>query len=63
MIRCPSPFRERDITRALKGARAAGIEVARVEIEKDGKIVISTPSAPAAPVNPYDAWKTKLDAS
>ena len=28
------------LTRALKGARAAGIEIERFEIDKDGKIVV-----------------------
>lgn len=40
MGRGPLTFRQQDLVRALKGAKAAGIEVARVEIEKDGKIVI-----------------------
>jgi hypothetical protein len=33
-------FRQTDLKRALKGARAAGMEIARVEINKDGVIVI-----------------------
>lgn len=40
MSRGPSTFRERDLVRALQGARKAGVEVARVEIGRDGKIVI-----------------------
>jgi hypothetical protein len=63
MTRSPSPFKQQVLVRALKGAKAAGIEVARIEIDKDGKIVISTPRAPAAPNNPYDAWRAKQDAS
>lgn len=63
MTRRHSNIRERDIAKALKGALSAGIEIARVEIEKDGKIVISTLGAPAVLINPYDAWKTKQDAS
>ena len=42
MPRGPSPFRQLDMTRALKAAAAAGIDVARIEIEKSGKIVIVT---------------------
>jgi hypothetical protein len=38
--RRPCMFRQTDLTRALKGARAAGMGIARVEIEKDGKIVV-----------------------
>jgi hypothetical protein len=33
-------FRETDLTRALKGARKAGENVARAEIGRDGKIVL-----------------------
>jgi hypothetical protein len=39
-----------DIKRAIKGARAAGMEVARVEINKDGVIVV-VPSKPEKPVD------------
>ena len=41
MSRGPSAFRQRDLTRALKGAQAAEVEVARIEIEI-GKIIIIT---------------------
>ncbi len=40
MSRRPCPFRQTDLKRALLGARAAGIEIARVEINKDGVIVV-----------------------
>ena len=33
-------FRQRDVTAAVKAVVAAGIEVARVEIDKAGKMVI-----------------------
>jgi hypothetical protein len=42
MARGTLTFRQRDLVRALKGAKAAGIEVAQVEIDKAGKIVIVT---------------------
>ncbi|MGY2986491.1 hypothetical protein ACVI1K_003838 [Bradyrhizobium sp. USDA 4508] len=40
MSRGPQTFRQADVTKALKGAVAAGIDVRRVEIDRDGKIVV-----------------------
>jgi hypothetical protein len=48
MARAPSIFRQSDITRAIRGALAAGVENVRVEIAKDGRlVVIITTIAPA----------------
>jgi hypothetical protein len=38
MARVPSTFRQ--ITRAIKAARAGGVDIARIEIDRAGKIVI-----------------------
>jgi hypothetical protein len=38
-------FRQRDLTAAVKAVAKAGIEVARVEIGRDGKIVLVTAAA------------------
>lgn len=35
-----------DVTRAIKGAKAAGLAIERVEIEPSGKITIITSAAP-----------------
>ena len=35
-------FRQRDMTRAIKAARLAGLAVERVEVDKDGKIIVVT---------------------
>ena len=40
MARAPSNFRQQDVTRAIKGAVTAGVGIARVEIDKAGKITI-----------------------
>jgi hypothetical protein len=49
--RRPCIFKQTDLTRALKGARAAGMEIARVEIESDGRIVV-VPGMPEAEPKP-----------
>jgi len=42
MARAPSTFRQQDVTRAVKAVTAAGVHIARIEIDKSGKIVIVT---------------------
>jgi hypothetical protein len=49
LSRRPCIFRQTDLTRALKGARAAGIEIERFEIDKDGKIVVVAQKSPESP--------------
>jgi hypothetical protein len=43
-----SPFRQNDLTKALKAAKAAGSQVARIEIAPDGKMVVVLTSDPSA---------------
>ena len=45
MSRAPSTFRQQDVTKAVKAVAAAGVHIARVEIDKAGKIVIITTDA------------------
>jgi hypothetical protein len=54
MARGPCTFKQQDVTRALRATIAAGVEVARVEIEASGKIVLVTGKAsePAAEQGP-----------
>jgi hypothetical protein len=59
MARAPSTFRQQDVTRAVKAVSAAGVHIARVEIDKAGKIVIITTDgadqlAESAEVNEWD---------
>lgn len=46
MARGPCTFKQQDVTRALRATVAAGIEVRRVEIDKDGKIVLVMVDSP-----------------
>jgi hypothetical protein len=50
MARSPSAFRQGDITRAVKAMAAAGQRVARVEIDKTGRIILVTGEAAQAPI-------------
>ena len=40
MSRRPCKFKQSDVTRALRGAAKAGVEVGRIEIAKDGTIIV-----------------------
>lgn len=55
-----SAFRQADLTRAIKGAKAGGFQPARAEILPDGRIVLSlAPETP--PEDAYGAWKAKRE--
>jgi len=56
MPRGPCSFKQRDAVRALKAARAAGYEVARLEIAKDGTIILVTGKSEAQESAPLDRW-------
>ncbi len=57
MPRAPCIFRQRDVTRAIRGARAAGVEVARIELDKEGRIVI----VPAQAATTSEAKRNEWD--
>ena len=61
MARKP-PFSQTDVKRAVKGARAGGLEVGRVEIDADGKIVLFAKYELSEPPSPFDKWKQNRDA-
>ena len=56
MAPAPSTFRQQDVTRAVKAVTAAGVHIARVEIDKTGKITIITVEQPseATEANEWD---------
>jgi hypothetical protein len=47
MARGCCTFKQSDVTRAVKAVVAAGVEVARVEIDRDGRIVVVAGQATA----------------
>jgi hypothetical protein len=55
-MRGTSTFKKSDVTRAIKAALAAGVELMRVEVGKDGRIILF-PGKPleAMEVNEWDA--------
>jgi len=57
--RTPATFKQCDLARAWKTARAAGLEVTRTEIAPDGRIVLVHKAEASAqvPASLYDAWK------
>jgi hypothetical protein len=59
MSRAPFTFRQQDVTRAVKAVAAAGVGIARVEIDKTGRITIialgAEPHAVLARGNEWDA--------
>ena len=63
MTRRPSAFRQSDLTRAVKSVTAAGVGIARVEIDKAGKIIIITGETTDQPAqasgNDLDNWIAK----
>ncbi len=58
---CLARFKQSDLVRALKGAKTAGLNIARVEIDPAGKIVMLADDRPmkAEPASPFDEWKAK----
>jgi len=60
-----APFRQIDITRAVRGARAAGVEVSGIKID-GGQIVILTGAIPAGSaldaLDAADGLSERLDA-
>jgi hypothetical protein len=58
VARSSARFKQAEITRALKGAKAAGFHVAHIKIAADGSIEIDAGSdIKSEPGNAFDAWK------
>ncbi len=56
-----APIRQSQIARVVKAAKAAGVEVARVEVTSDGMVRVFAASQNASfenkPGSAYDAWQ------
>jgi len=56
MPRRPAAFRQADLKRALQAAKAAGLQVSRIEIEPTGKIMIFIGTHGTVAEAPLDQW-------
>ena len=62
MARNAATFRQTDLTRAVKGAVAAGVKLARFEIGKDGRIILIAENGGRQPINPASEGVNEWDA-
>jgi hypothetical protein len=56
MGRVPSTFRQTDLARALKAVNAAGYSAVRIQIDKSGKIDITTTTEGKAAPADRNEW-------
>lgn len=61
MTRRSATVTQAQITRAVKAVQAAGLVVAKVEVDADGKVVVtSAASGPSAPEpTPLEKWRAE----
>ena len=57
------PFKQSDVSRALRAADKAGLKIARVDVEPSGKFsIVVADGAAIGEATPFDLWKAKHDA-
>jgi hypothetical protein len=59
--RRPCVFKQRDVTKALRAVAAAGMEIDRVEVGRDGKIVIFTAQSSESSDGAANEWDELYD--
>ena len=62
MSRTPAAFKQRDVKAAIKAAVDAGVSVARIEVDREGRIIIiaGKPGEQSlTEANALDAWMAK----
>jgi hypothetical protein len=59
-MRRPSKFKKSDVTRATKAVRAAGLEIARVEVAQDGSIIV-VPGRPPEAIQDANGERNEWD--
>lgn len=60
MGRRAATFKQSDITRAVKAAKAAGLDVARIEVQPDGTISViagDETKIEAGVLSPLEQWR------
>jgi hypothetical protein len=60
MPRGPTTYKKRDLDVALRSAREAGLTVVRVEVDRDGRIIITTGSKSTIS-NSTNEWDVVLE--
>jgi hypothetical protein len=58
MARGPLTFKQADVTRAVRAVKAAGVDVLRVEVDRNGKIIVVAGEASEnpAPTGEANSW-------
>jgi len=62
VARRPALFKQHDVMRAVRGAIAGGVEIQKVEIDRDGKIVLITGRKPSSSYDEVDEDLAALEA-
>ena len=60
MARTPARFKETEVVRLIKAARAGGMDPTGVEVLPDGTVRVSENARLQEPVTEFDRWKSEL---